>query len=98
MTTKQLQYETCKLLFDIAMRRALRKARLGAQVQQRKPFMSRKHVLTRLRFAQMYENWTIDDCKCMFFSGETKINMLNSYGRSWCWIGDGIRARPQHVH
>ena len=30
-TTKQLQCETCKLLFDIIVRRVLRDARLGAQ-------------------------------------------------------------------
>jgi hypothetical protein len=80
------------------MRRALREVGLDAQVQQRKPFLSRKHVLALLRFAQRYENWTVDDWKHIIFSDETKINMFNSYGRSWCWIGDGKRVGPQHVH
>ena len=34
----------------------------------------------------------------MIFSDETKINMFNSNGRSWCWIRDGKRVGPQHVH
>jgi hypothetical protein len=60
--------------------------------------LSHEHVLTRLRFAQKYENWTIDYGKCMIFSDKTKINRFNSNGRSWCWIGDGERIGCQHVH
>ena len=55
-------------------------------------------MFTRLRFAQRFENWTIDDWKHGVFNDETKINRFNSYGRSWCWIGDGERVGPQHVH
>ena len=76
-TTKQIQYETHKLLLNIIVRHALREARLGAQVQQKKPILCCKHVLVRLRFAQRYENWTIDDCKRVIFSDETKINRFN---------------------
>ena len=86
------------MLFDINVRRALREAGLGAQVQQKKLFLSCKHVLTRLRFVQGYENWTVDDWKRVIFSDETKINRFNLHGRSWCWIGDGERVGPQHVH
>jgi len=32
------------------------------------------------------------------FSDETKINRFKLDGRSWCWIGDGERVGPQHVH
>jgi hypothetical protein len=53
-TTKQLQSETSKMLPNITMRRVLREVELGAQVQQRKSFMNRKHVLARPRFAQRY--------------------------------------------
>ena len=76
MTKKQVQPETNKLLSDITVRCALREIGLGAQVQQRKLSTSCKHVLTRLRFAHTYENWTIDDWKRVIFSDETKINKL----------------------
>jgi hypothetical protein len=85
-------------LFDITVRRALREVGLGAQVQQRKPFMNRKEVLARHRFSQRYENWTIDDWKRVIFSDGAKINRFNSYGRPWCWIEDGEHIGPQHVH
>ena len=79
---------------------ALREARLGAQVQQRKPIMSRKYVLPHLGFAQRYEDWTFDDWKHVIFSDETKINWLYSNDRSRCWIGDGepIGPQPWGVH
>ena len=92
---KQLWSKISKLLFGITVRRVLRE---GAQVQQRKPFMICEHVLARLRFAQKYENWTIDDRKRTIFNDETKINRCNSNGRLWCWIGDGAYIRPQYVH
>ena len=95
---KQVRYETCKLLFGITVRCALREAGLGAQVQQMKSLMSRKHVLAHLRLAQRYENWTIDDWKRVICSDKTKINKFNSDGRSWCRIGNGERVGPQHVH
>ena len=34
----------------------------------------------------------------MVFSDETKISRFNSDGTSRCWIGDGERVTPQHVH
>ena len=77
------------------MRRALREAGLGVQVQQRKPILSCNHVLAHQRFAQRLEKLIIDDWKCMI--NETKINRSSSNGRSWCWIGDGERVGPQHV-
>ena len=60
--------------------------------------MSCKHVLAHLRFAQRYDNWTINNWKRVIFSDETKVNRFNSNGRSWCWIEDGDCIRPQHVH
>ena len=85
-------------MFDIIVRRALRKVGLRAQVQQKKPILNHQHILARLIFAQRYENWTTDDWKRMIFSGKTKINKFNSNVGSWCWIGNGERVGPQHVY
>ena len=64
----------CEACFDVW---------IGALVQQRKSFMSYKHILARMRFAQRFENWTVDDWKRVTFSDEAKLNRFNSYGRSW---------------
>ena len=81
-TTKQLWFETNRMSFDTVVRRTLREARLGAQVHQRKPFMSCEHVLTCSRFAQRYENWIIDDWKHVVFCDETKIKRVDLDYRS----------------
>jgi len=84
---------------NMTMKCTLREVGLGAHVQQKKnPSLSPKNVLACLRFTQRYENWTINDWKCMIFSDETKINRFNSNGRSQCWIRNGESIRPQHVH
>ena len=61
MTKKQIWSKIHKLLSNIIVRRDLKEVRLGAIAQQRKLCMSHKYVLARLRFAQRYENWTIND-------------------------------------
>ena len=79
------------------VRCTLRWEGLVAMVQQRKPLLTRKHVLARLRFSQRYAKWTIHDWKPVIFNDETKINMFNFDGRSWCWITDGEHVQLQHV-
>lgn len=96
-TAAQLQEVTGKFVSAITVRRALREEGLAARVQWKKPLLKRKHVLARLRFAQKYENWTIEDWKHVIFSDETKVNRFNSDGRSWCWIREGEGIQPQQV-
>jgi transposase len=94
---KQLREKTGKHFSDITLRRALREAGLGACVQQKKPLLAKRHVLARLSFAHKYKNWTVDDWRRVIFSDETKINLINSDGRSWCWLREGERLGPKHV-
>ena len=82
---------------DVIMRHALRWEGLVARVRQKKLLLTRKHVLAWLRFAQRYASWIIHDWKYVIFSDETKINMFNSDGRSWCSIIDGQNVQLQHV-
>ena len=42
----------------------------------------REVVYIHLKLAQRYENWTIDDWKCMIFSDDTNIHKFNSNDRS----------------
>jgi hypothetical protein len=75
----------------------LRKAGLGVCVQQKKPLLVKRHVLARLSFAHKYKNWIVDDWRRVILNDETKINLINSDGRSWCWLREGERPRPKHV-
>lgn len=94
---KQLREKTGKHFSDITLRHGLREAGLGACVQQKKPLLAKRHVLARLNFAHKYKNWTVDDWRRVIFSDETKINLINSDGMSWCWLREGERPGPKHV-
>ena len=59
------------------MRRALKVVGLDAQVQQRKPFKSHKHVLARLEVCSKVMKIGL----LMIFSDKTKINRFNSNNR-----------------
>ena len=45
--------------------------------------------------APSHKDWTIEDWKKVFWSGETKINHLGSDGRKWVWKknGEGLSDR-----
>jgi hypothetical protein len=88
-TAKQLREKIGKHFSYVTLRRALREAALGACVQQKKPLLAKRHVLARLNFAHKYKNWTVDDWRRVISSDETKINLFNSDGRSWCWLREG---------
>jgi hypothetical protein len=59
------------------VRRALKAVGLDAQVQQRKPFKSRKHVLARPEVCSKVMKIGL----LMIFSDKTKINRFNSNNR-----------------
>ena len=73
---------------DNTLRSALRDAGLSACEKIPKPCLSQKNVRETLRFARIHKEWTIEDWKRVVFSDETKINLFNSDGRTWCWVND----------
>src|SRR5689334_4971375 len=52
----------------------MKRSGLKACVKVKKPFLSQRHRRLRLRFAKRYQNWTVDDWRCMVFSDKTKVN------------------------
>lgn len=94
---REIRNQSGEFFSNITLRRAFREAGLVARVQQKKPLLAKKHILARLNFAHRYKNWTTDDWRRVIFSDETKVNLINSDGRSWCWLTEGERPRAQHV-
>ena len=93
----EIRNELGKNVSDVTVRCALQWEGFSAHVQQKMPLLTRRHVQAHVGFAHMYANWTVDDWKCVIFNDETKVNMFNSDGRSWCWITNGEHVQPQHV-
>ena len=68
------------------VQKQLIKLQLRARVIIKRPLLTRRHKQDRLRFAQLYKGWTVDDWKNVVWSDETKINCLGSDGRRYCWV------------
>ncbi|KAI0996196.1 hypothetical protein K3495_g11984 [Podosphaera aphanis] len=67
------------------VQRTLKKIGLKAVVKKKKPKLTAKQKKDRLDFAMAHRYWTTDDWKRVVWSDETKINRLQSDGRSWTW-------------
>ncbi|KAG0923111.1 hypothetical protein G6F35_015738 [Rhizopus arrhizus] len=74
------------------VRRALRKAGLGAIEKPKKPLLSAKNIRKRLSWCVAHKDW-----KRVIWSDETKINRFNSDGRTWAWIRSGESLKSHHV-
>jgi hypothetical protein len=66
-------------------------------VKQKKPLLRARHIKARLEFAHKYKDWTVDNCKRVVWSDETKVNHFGSDGREWCWRKRGERFQARHV-
>ncbi|KAG0927047.1 hypothetical protein G6F32_013005 [Rhizopus arrhizus] len=95
--TECLENDIGKKVGVETVRRALRKAGLGAIEKPKKPLLSAKNIRNRLSWCMAHKDWTIDDWKRVIWSDETKINRFNSDGRTWAWIRSGESLKSHHV-
>jgi uncharacterized protein (DUF2267 family) len=94
---KALKKDLGILVSPDTIRRALRRAGLGAIEKPKKPLLSKTNIRKRLEWCKAHRDWTVDDWKRVIWSDETKINRFNSDGRVWAWIRDGEQLQPKHV-
>ncbi|KAG1273829.1 hypothetical protein G6F66_013093 [Rhizopus arrhizus] len=95
--TECLENDIGKKVGVETVRRALRKAGLGAIEKPKKPLLSAKNIRNRLSWCISHKDWTVDDWKRVIWSDETKINRFNSDGRTWAWIRSGESLKSHHV-
>lgn len=65
------------------IRRRLQTAGLGGRVARKKPLVSKRNRLNRIKFAKEHLTWTTKEWKNVLFSDETKINRLGSDGKTY---------------
>jgi hypothetical protein len=80
---------------DQTVRNALRLAGLRARTKAKKPLLHKRHLRARLDFAYTHRNKTLADWERVIWSDETKINLMGSDGRRYCWKtpGEGLSRR-----
>ena len=53
------------------------------------PMLKQSHCQQHLKFGQYYENWTVEDCKRVLWTDETKVNRIGSDGKLYVWKQQG---------
>ena len=93
--TKTLQLGGSGPVSTETVRKELKKFGMKAVVKCKQPFLSKKHQIARLDFAEKYQYWTVEDWKRVVWSDETKISRMGSDGRKWVWKqkGEGLSER-----
>ena len=67
------------------IRRVLREHDFNGRVARKKPFISKKNQICRLKFAQEHVCKTHDFWNTVIFSDESKFNIFGSDGMSYVW-------------
>lgn len=67
------------------VRRALREAGMKGRAKVKKPLLTKRHMMLRLKFAKHYVNFSLQDWERVIWSDETKINRFGSDGKEWIW-------------
>ena len=79
----QLRNDSIANVSASTVRHTLRQLGMRAVIKKKRPRLLARHKRDRLNFARRYQHWTVDDCKCVIWSDETKINPIASDGRQW---------------
>ncbi len=66
-------------------RRTLKQMGYSSRRPHRVPFLSAKNRKRRLQFTQAHQNWTIEDCKNVAWSDESRFLLRHSDGRVRIW-------------
>ncbi len=66
-------------------RRTLKQMDYSSRRPHRVPLLSAKNRKPRLQFTQTHQNWTIEDCKNVAWSDESRFLLRHSDGRVRIW-------------
>ena len=77
------------------LKRALRREGLGSHIRRTVPFISKKHLHVRKKWAEEHLDWTLDNWRAVNFSDESIFHVFGSDGIEWCWRRPGERLDPR---
>ncbi len=98
ITAVQIKRENPDLPISVrSIRRRLCENRFMARKPAKKPFISKKNVRERLRFARDHVDWTDVQWKNVLFSDESKFNLHRSDGMVWVRRPKGERYNPKYT-
>ncbi len=74
--------------------RTLKQMGFSSRRPHRMPLLSDKNRKRRLQFAQAHQNWTIEDCKNVAWSDESRFLLRHSDGRDRIWCKEHESMDP----
>jgi transposase len=75
----------------------LRSMGFYAAIKKKKPFLKKKNIEARYKWAKRHQHWTVEDWKKVIFSDETKVNVWGSDGCKYYWTRPGDKLQPHHL-
>ena len=94
----QLQREYFPDAGATTVRRELRRLDLPGRVRRRKPMLQKTHKLWRKIWAKIHAKWEVSDWERVWWSDESKFNLVGSDGRRWCRRRVGEEFLDRNVH
>lgn len=82
---------------DSTVRAALAGMGLNGRVRRKKPLFRDVHVAKRRIFADQYRSWDLTQVKTLWFSNESKFNLIGSDGKRYCRRRVGEEFLPRNV-
>ncbi len=75
-------------------RRTLKQMGSSSRRPHRVPLLSDKNRKQRIQFTQVHQNWTIEDCKNVAWSDESRFLLRHSDGRVRIWLKEHESMDP----
>ncbi len=82
------------IVSEITTRRTLKQMDYSSRRPHRVLLLSAKNRTRRLQFTQAHQNWTIEDCKNIAWSDESRFQLQNSDGRVIIWCKEHESMDP----
>lgn len=96
ITSSQLVKDLQLPIAARSVRRRLVDASLRAHRPAKKPLISKRNQLKRLKFARDHINWPISKWKTVLFSDESKFNIIGSDGLRYVRRPSNMRLKLQY--
>lgn len=97
VTASDLQREYFPQVSVATLKRTLREQGLHAYVKASVPFITKKNLHVRKKWAEEYLEWTVPNWMAVTFSDESNFHIFGSDGIQWCWRKPGQRLDPRYT-
>lgn len=89
--------KTGRKVSRMTVSRTLRQAGYVSRVKKKKPMLTPSHMKRRIRWANEFRNFKLEDWKYVVWSDETKFNLINSDGKEYYWTKNPGILTPDSI-